>query len=204
MPPQMIVVAGPPGSGKSIAFPVSSFGVDFFNADDRAAEIHGSYQGISPEVRAQVNQEFESFVHEHIHDRVAFAVETTLRSGITFEQARAAQRAGFQVLMRYVALDDVEENLRRVKIRALEGGHSAPESVLRGIHQASLRNLLQALRDLDYVAVFDNSQFGKEPLLVMETKGGKVIWLAESLPLWLERALHGTQYEIGGQFQGEP
>jgi hypothetical protein len=32
MIPKMIVVAGPPGSGKSTAFPVSGFGVAFFNA----------------------------------------------------------------------------------------------------------------------------------------------------------------------------
>ncbi|MBL8231917.1 MAG: hypothetical protein JNL98_25690 [Bryobacterales bacterium] len=48
----MIVIAGPPGSGKSTLFPVSSFGVDFFNADDRAAELNGgSYLGIPPEIR---------------------------------------------------------------------------------------------------------------------------------------------------------
>ncbi|HEU0142389.1 MAG TPA: hypothetical protein VFQ79_21890 [Bryobacteraceae bacterium] len=47
MPPRMIVVAGPPGSGKSSIFPVSSFGISCFNADDRAAELnHGSYVGI--------------------------------------------------------------------------------------------------------------------------------------------------------------
>jgi predicted ABC-type ATPase len=34
MRPRMYIVAGPPGSGKSSAFPVSGFGVDFFNADD--------------------------------------------------------------------------------------------------------------------------------------------------------------------------
>jgi len=41
MNPKMIVIAGPPGSGKSTAFSVSSFGVAFFNADDRAAELNG-------------------------------------------------------------------------------------------------------------------------------------------------------------------
>jgi hypothetical protein len=35
----MFIVAGPPGAGKSTAFPVSGFGVDFFNADDRAAAL---------------------------------------------------------------------------------------------------------------------------------------------------------------------
>jgi dephospho-CoA kinase len=47
----MIVVAGPPGSGKSTAFPVAETGVDYFNIDDRAAALNdGSYQNISPEI----------------------------------------------------------------------------------------------------------------------------------------------------------
>jgi dephospho-CoA kinase len=51
----MIVVAGPPGSGKSTAFPVQSEGVDFFNADDRAAELNGgSFQNIPPDIRSRV------------------------------------------------------------------------------------------------------------------------------------------------------
>jgi dephospho-CoA kinase len=35
----MIVVAGPSGSGKSVAFPVDSFGVGSFDADDRSAQL---------------------------------------------------------------------------------------------------------------------------------------------------------------------
>jgi len=67
MQPKMIIVAGPPGSGKSTAFPVNSFEFDYFNADDRAAEINnGSYQGIPPAIRTIVNQEYEQFVAEHI------------------------------------------------------------------------------------------------------------------------------------------
>jgi predicted ABC-type ATPase len=43
----MYIVAGPPGSGKSTVFPVSGFGVGFFNADDRAAQLNqGSCRGI--------------------------------------------------------------------------------------------------------------------------------------------------------------
>ncbi len=43
----MYVVAGCPGSGKSIAFPIQESGLDFFNIDNRAAELNGgSYVGI--------------------------------------------------------------------------------------------------------------------------------------------------------------
>ena len=89
----MFVVAGPPGSGKSTVFPVSGFGVDFFNADDRAAALNGgSYIDIPRVIRDQVNQLFERFVMDHIERRVSCAFETTLRTGITFGQAAVAKR----------------------------------------------------------------------------------------------------------------
>jgi hypothetical protein len=45
----MVVVAGPPGGGKSSLFPVSTFGISHFNADDRAAELNGgSYKSALP------------------------------------------------------------------------------------------------------------------------------------------------------------
>jgi len=36
----MVIVAGPPGSGKTTRFPLAEFGVDSFNADYRAAQLN--------------------------------------------------------------------------------------------------------------------------------------------------------------------
>ncbi len=47
----MTVVAGPPGSGKSVLFNVRHFGVDWFNVDDRCNELHGSYQSTPTHIR---------------------------------------------------------------------------------------------------------------------------------------------------------
>lgn len=135
MPPKMFIVAGPPGSGKSTAFPVADFGVDYFNADDRAATLnHGSYRDIPRAVRLEVNRTFEDFVQDHIERRVSSAFETTLRSAITFDQATSAQRAGFTVEMRYLALETFALHVERIEMRADRDGHSAPESVLRQIY----------------------------------------------------------------------
>jgi predicted ABC-type ATPase len=67
--------------------------------------------------------------------------------------------------MRYVALQDVEQHLERIALRAQSGGHAGSESILRAIHRASLENLPRALRELDSASVFDNSRFGEAPLL---------------------------------------
>jgi predicted ABC-type ATPase len=190
MIPKMIVVAGPPGSGKSSLYPLSSFGVANFNADDRAAELNGgSYVGISKEIRQVVNREFETFILGSIERRVSFGIETTLRSEITFEQARLAKKAGFAVEMRYLALRDFSMHLERVKARADAGGHSASEATLRRIYEASLRNLRRAVQELDVVWVYDNTDIGASHPLVLEARDGEIHFLIDNPPRWLSAAL---------------
>ena len=148
MRPLMVVVAGPPGSGKSTAFPVAESGEDHLNIDDLAAELNGgSYRNIPLEIRAEANHQCEAFIEEHIREGKSFAVETTLRTEITFEQAQAAHEKGFAVHMTYVATEDVEANIERVAMRADRGGHSASVAKIRETYAASLKHFARALRE---------------------------------------------------------
>lgn len=53
--PRLIVIVGPPGSGKMRYFPVTAFRVDSFNIDDRCAQILGSYRAIPRPLRADAH-----------------------------------------------------------------------------------------------------------------------------------------------------
>ena len=145
----MVVIAGPPARGGSSIFPVSNFGTAYFNADDRAAELNGgAYVGIPHQIRETVNREFETFVSDWTAKRESFAIETTLRTAITFDQAQRAKAAGFATEMRYLALHNFAMHLERVKERADTGGHSASETTLRRTYEASLANLPRALAEM--------------------------------------------------------
>jgi predicted ABC-type ATPase len=188
--PQNDGVAGPPGSGKSTLYPVSSFGVSYFNADDRAAELNGgSYVSISNEIRKVFNREFEAFVLGAIEKRIGFAIETTLRGDVTFEHARLAKQAGFVVEMRYLALRDFASHLERVKVRADAGGHSVSETTLRRIDEARLRNLRRAVLEMDILWVYDNTSTEASHPLVLEARNGEICFLSEEAPSWLTATL---------------
>jgi predicted ABC-type ATPase len=190
MSPKMFVVAGPPGGGKSTAFPASGFGVDFFNADDHAAALNsGSYLDIPRTIRDRVSRLFEAFVIDHIERGVSCAFETTLRSSITFEQAALAKHAGFTVEMRYLALETFEMHSERIKMRADRRGHSAPESLFRSIYDSSIDNLARAIREMDVLYVYDNSQWGLTPLVLLQAERGEIQYRAQRIPSWLATAL---------------
>ena len=136
----MQVVAGPSGSGKSSLFPVAAAGIDHFNIDDRCAQLNrGSYLGIRPEIRAQANAECEAFIAQHIASRTSFAVETTLRTDITFRQGKAARANGFVLLMEYISAGSPQECVKRVSIRADRGGHSASPAKVRTTYARASR-----------------------------------------------------------------
>jgi predicted ABC-type ATPase len=199
--PEMSIIAGPPGAGKSTVFSLRAFAGSVFNADDRAAELNGSsYRSIPRELRLQVNREFEAFVRDSVANRQSFALETTLRSRVTFDQALLAKAAGFQVFMVYVALDSFESHLERVTRRANAGGHSASEMTLRHIYLNSMANLRLAMRPvesgIDVLRVFDNSSYNRPARPVLESIQGTVSNIAPDFPHWLQTALGWSDAEL--------
>jgi predicted ABC-type ATPase len=122
----MIFVASPPGGGKSSALSIKQLGIDWFNADGRVAQLNaGPYHKIPPAIRETVGRDLERFIPSHTDAQRDFALETTLRSAITFEQTKLGYASGFHVTMVYLAAGPVEEHIRRVANRADLGQHSA-------------------------------------------------------------------------------
>ena len=200
--PIMYVVAGPSGSGKTSAFPGDSFGCDYFNADDYAAQLNGgSYVGIPKSIRAIVGPMCEKFIQDHIAAGKDFATETTLRSTIVFDQMKQAHEAGFNVEFNYVCVDSISKSIGRVANRADLGGHSGSEDTVRKIRSSSLGNLPRVFDELgktiDLFELNDNSVFGVPPRLIASFLGREITFLASELPAWMDEALGQTSYSTG-------
>ncbi len=198
----MIIVAGPSGGGKSTHLSVKSWGVDWFNGDDRAAQLNaGSYQNIPAHIRAASGQQLQQFIDSHIESRRSFVFENALRTDTCFQQIRRAKEIGFRVFMDYLAAGPVEEHIRRVMNRASLGGHSASERKLREIYRNSMKHLLVAFEEnrqqrIDRLQVFDNSKIVGAPRLVLKLFKGVPWKIATEVPPWLEMALDGSSFNI--------
>jgi predicted ABC-type ATPase len=198
----MIIIAGPPGGGKSTHFSAKTWGVDWFNSDDRAAQLNaGSYQNIPAQIRTTSGQQLQQFIESHIESRRSFVFENALRTDTCFQQIRRAKEMGFRVRMNYLAAGPVEEHIRRVMNRAALGGHSASERKLREIYRLSMEHLLTAFEEnlqkrIDRLQVYDNSQNRRDARLVLSLFRGVPRTLASEIPPWLETVLQQSSFNI--------
>ena len=177
-------------------------GVDWFNSDDRAAQLNGgSYQNIPPAVRNDSGQQLQQFIDSHIEARRSFAFENALRTNTGFQQIRRAKEMGFRVLMDYIAAGPVEEHIRRVMNRATLGGHSASERRLREIYENSMNHLVTAFEEnrnqqIDFLRILDNSENFGSPRLVLSMFRGVPRRMTAEVPAWLETALEKSNFSI--------
>ena len=85
-------------------------------------------------------------VRQFITGGKSFAMETTL-SGRTYRLLlKQAKDAGFATHLDFLVLPSVEDSIRRVANRVLQGGHHVPEVDLRRRFRLGLQNLFSLYR----------------------------------------------------------
>jgi predicted ABC-type ATPase len=157
--PELRIIAGPNGSGKTTFvrkyLPRIAEVRNFVNADLIAA-------GLSPFDPASAALKAGRLMLEEIRRlaaaRADFAFETTL-SGRTYEpMVQDFRNQGYFVYLYFLWLPAVEMNVERVAVRVREGGHDVPEDDVRRRYRRGIANFLTAYRQLaDRWIVFDNS-----------------------------------------------
>lgn len=182
--PILVALAGPNGAGKSTFFrtQIELSALRFVNADElalllnidayRAAEVAGK-------IRRELLDRGESFVFETVFsdpagDKLAFLKE--------------AERRGYTVVLIFIGVDSSETSEARVTMRVLKGGHDVPSEKIASRYSRVMKNLQSALRELNHVLVYDNSDLSHPYRLVVRLESG-TLKLSSPTPDWLNPLL---------------
>lgn len=115
--------------------------------------------------------------------RSTFTFETVMSSRDKVDFMREARQQGYRVYLYFVATDDPDINIDRVRRRVAQGGHPVPDEKVRKRYVESIRLMSEACDVAHRAFIFDNS--GTRHRLVAEVLDGTDIKLTTSrLPPW--------------------
>lgn len=178
-------MAGPNGSGKStLSAAIAGQTTIVVDPDAIAREIDAlrpSNAAIPAARRAIL------LCRSLITRQASFIVESTLAGHGAISLMRDAKRSGYRTVLAYVALGDPELQIERVRLRVAQGGHDIPDVDIRRRYFRSLARAPEALRMADEAVVFDNA--GPRPVRVALLQEGQSVWMASSVPAWVELLL---------------
>jgi predicted ABC-type ATPase len=153
------IIAGPNGAGKTTFawefLPNYANCREFLNADLVAA-------GLSPfdpnTAAVAAGRALLARMKQLIRQGKDFGFETTLAGKTYLSILRNMKDEGYRLHLFYLWLPKVELAIARVARRVEQGGHNAPENVLRRRFEKGSRNLIKSyLRLMDSWFLFDNS-----------------------------------------------
>ena len=119
---------------------------------------------------------------------ISFTFETVMSSPDKVDFICEAQAAGFRTYLYFVATEDPEINVSRVKHRVATGGHAVPTDKIISRYKRSLNLLSQAVACTDRAYVFDNS--GAYRVWIAEVTNGRELEMrTEAMPHWFKSSL---------------
>jgi predicted ABC-type ATPase len=157
--PQVYIIAGPNGSGKTIFarkfLPDYAKCLEFVNVD----LIAGGLSPFDPERAAlKAGRIMLEQIHLLAKRGVDFGFETTLSGKTYVKLLQDLKKSGYLIHIFFLWIPNVELAVERIKLRVRNGGHHIPEAIVRRHFGRSLPNFLRIYKPLaDSWTIFDNS-----------------------------------------------
>jgi predicted ABC-type ATPase len=160
--PIVISLAGSNGAGKSTFYEsfLAEAGLRFINAD-----VLSSGLGVTAYEAAELATSIRALL---VAQRESFVFETVLSDpvGEKVDQLASYAELGYTVVLIFIRINSPEESIRRVAMRASQGGHNVPDDKLLARFARTQANLERAIRTLPYVIVYSNQDLAKPYQLV--------------------------------------
>lgn len=151
--PIVVALAGANGAGKTTFYHVhlADSGLHFVNADVLAGELGLTAYEAADAASAVRNALFAR--------NESFIFETVLSDPVGDKVAQLATlaEAGYEVVLVFIQIPNVETSIDRVSMRVSQGGHDVPDEKLITRFERIQANLRRAIEQLPRVMIFDNS-----------------------------------------------
>lgn len=191
--PELIVVAGPNGSGKTSV--TQKFlhhewadGVTYINPDQIAKDLFGDWN--SKKAILDAANYCREWREKCLRDKIPFVFETVFSAQDKIDFVMRAKEAGFFIRIFFIATSNPSINASRVAKRVMEGGHDVPISKIISRYYNSLLNCEMIAPIVDRLYVYDNSVDGMDakPLFRL-TNGVLGKMYIEDVPEWARNIL---------------
>ena len=157
--PEIIVFAGPNGSGKTtITRMAKTIGV-YINADD--IKKSNSCSDLEAAIKAE---ELRESMLEKSYD---FTFETVLSTDRNLKLLKKAKEKGYFLRCIYVLTSNPEINKTRIDIRESMGGHTVPEDKIKSRYYKALKLIPELVEICDIVHIYDNTN---EPFRIFKKR----------------------------------
>jgi predicted ABC-type ATPase len=144
---------------------------------------------------AAVNSYFASAAGDFLRQklleqRTTFTFETVMSHPSKVALLEQAQGLGYRTYLYYIATEDPDINVSRVRSRVQRGGHAVPEDKIASRYHRSLGLLMDAIRHTNRAYVFDNSGENRERTWIAEITDGRVLEMkTDQMPAWFKRTV---------------
>lgn len=198
--PQLWIIAGANGSGKSTAYGEASIdapaGSIWIINPDLLAQRIADHERIPllPDANIAAVSRIETWLYASVAAHQTVGVETVLSTPKYRALVDRAHAEGFSVRLIYVFLRSAELNVERVRQRVKKGGHDVAPAAIRDRRRRSFVELAWFFEHADEVDIYDNS--AAEPkLVVTKTASELTVYgpLIEDLLAALEPAAPGLR-----------
>ena len=157
--PEVIVFAGPNGSGKTTITGMAKTVGEYINADDIKRTT------LCTDIEAA--QKAEELRGKMILEKKDFTFETVLSTDRNLLLLKKAKEQGYFVRCIYVLTANADINVARVSARQAIGGHGVPEDKIRSRYSKALALMPKLVEVCDILHVYDNT---KEPFRIFKKR----------------------------------
>lgn len=147
--PEVIVFAGPNGSGKTTITKMARTAGDYINADDIKRTT------LCTDIEAALKA--EELRNAAIGEHKDFTFETVLSTDRNLKLLQLAKGEGYFIRAIYVLTADPNINVARVTSRVSTGGHGVPEDKTKSRYTKALALIPQLVEISDIVHIYDNT-----------------------------------------------